>query len=675
MDPFAASRLLWTNPTPHATRVEALRIFINKKRNLKLQDYFDLHRYSVSDYTFWLDLWDFLDIISSSPPSQVLAEGYIKEVPRWFPGARLNYAENLLWRNDDALAITESNEYGRTSSVTFNELRERVRAVAAALKANGVRVGDRVAAIIANNITAIVIALATASVGAIFSSTATDMGIQGVLDRYRQIQPRFIFSETEVVYAGKEINLVPKITEIVKDLTSKGLEHVILLPSLKDKKEVPSSVLNAVPRSSTLSQFLMTGDGRPLSFEQLPFDHPLYILYSSGTTGAPKCIVHSAGGVLMQTKKDVGVHFDLKPDDVYFQYTTTAWMMWPFMLVGLSCGARLVVYDGSPFYPDVKSFLQFVHDQGVTTFGTSPRFLSEVKGKGIKPLLDIGPFSKLRTIASTGAVLTPPMFEWVHEAFGERIFIASSSGGTDICAAFVSAVPALPVYSGEIQGKSLGMKVEIFDPSGANIEHTGTPGELVCTRPHPSLPVKFWGDDPRGTKFLKAYYETYPSAWRQGDFIALNPKTKGLVIYGRSDGVLNPSGVRFGSSEIYTVLERFSALIDDSICVGQRRPVDADERVLLFIVMRPGHVLDRGLELQIREAIRGALSARHVPAYIFQVETIPYTVNGKKIEIAVKQIVSGSKVKPSGTVANPESLDLYYKYQEIEKWAQPKAKL
>ncbi|GBE80624.1 Malonamoyl-CoA synthetase vrtB [Sparassis crispa] len=665
MDQFAQSRIIWRPANPARTTVEAFRRAINLKHGLNLRDFYDLYKYSVGDYTFWLDLWQYVGIVYSVPPAKILEEGRMKEIPIWFPGARLNYAENLLQFNDDGIACTAAKETGEVSHYSYRQLREMVKEMAAAMRVNGLVAGDRVAAIVTNSIYAVVLALAAASIGAIFSSTATDMGTQGILDRYRQIQPKFIFSETEVIYVGKTIDLLPRITEVSRDLISRGLQRVILLPSVKSGKEVDAVQTASVPNSLTLSAFLSTGDGRPLVFEQLPFGQPLYILYSSGTSGPPKCIVHSAGGVLLQVKKEQAITYGMNRDDVYFQYTTTGWMMWPFMLNGLSCGCRVILYDGSPFYPDVRDFLKFISVQGVTFLGTSPRFLSEVQGRGILPC-KLANFDSIRIIASTGAVLTAPTFEWTQQAFNPDIHLMSVSGGTDICSSFVSSSRTLPVYAGEIQAKTLGMKVEIFDVHGRNIEDTGVAGELVCTRPHPSLPICFWGDE-SGEKLRNAYFEMYPGVWRQGDFIIKNPKTQGLMILGRSDGVLNPSGVRFGSAEIYSVMEQFTNTVDDSLCIGQQRREDPHERVLLFLKMRPGHAFTESLVDRIRAAIRKALSPRHVPAYIFEIEDIPYTVNGKKIEIAVKQIVSGSNLKPSGTVVNPESLQLYYKYREVEK--------
>ncbi|KAK7005906.1 AMP-binding domain-containing protein [Favolaschia claudopus] len=661
---FEDSKPIWKPANPSFTAVERFRRSINSKHGLHLKDYHDLHRYSVESYTFWLDLWEFLGIISSVPPKKVFEEGYIPEVPRWFPEARLNYAENLLSRRDDGICCTASGESGVVRHISWRELNEMVRQMARALRHHGLEKGDRVAAIINNTPTAIVICLAVASIGGIYSSTATDMGTQGLLDRYRQIKPKFVFAETEVQYAGKVINLVSKISDVVRDLQSHGLQHAIVLPSLVSGKEF------AVPGSSSLARFLSADDGGALTFEQLPFGQPLYILYSSGTSGPPKCIVHSAGGVLMQGKKECHLNLGMGPGDTYFQYTTTGWMMWTFVMAVLANGARTIVYDGSPFYPDVRTYLKFVSDQNCSGLGTSPRFLAEIQGQGIHPR-EIASFEALKTLMVTGAVLTSPLFKWAQSAFGERVHVISTSGGTDICTGFVAGCPSLPVYPGEIQVKSLGMKVEVFDAEGNNIEHTGVAGELVCTRPHISLPVKFWGDE-SGAKFRDTYYSTYPGVWRQGDFIVVNPKTKGILVLGRSDGVLNPSGVRFGSGEIYNVLEQFTKEVDDYLCVGQRRPQDKDERVLLFLKMRNGKKLENRLVEQIKAAIRKALSARHVPSFIFQVEDIPYTVNGKRIEIAVKQIVSGSNLKPSGTVANPESLQLYYKYRDLETTAKPK---
>ncbi|TDL24283.1 acetoacetyl-CoA synthetase [Rickenella mellea] len=669
---FHNSKLLWKPQNPSSTRVEALRRAINHKHNLNLKDYHDLYQYSIDNYGFWIDLAQFLGITFSVSPSRakIIEPGRLDVLPTWFPGARLNFAEILLSRNHDGIAVTSARETGTVAHFSWKELRERVRKTAAAMRRNGLKVGDRVAAVITNSIDAVVIALATASAGAIFSSTATDMGVQGILDRYRQITPKFIFAETEVVYAGKAIDLIPKVREVAKDLISRQLERVILLPSSK----TGGLPRHDVPQSISFDEFLGNddADGGELRFEQLPFNHPLFILYSSGTSGPPKCIVHSAGGVLLQCMKDGGIGFGFTPDDTYFQYTTTGWMMWTAMINALAAGTRIIAYDGSPFHPDLKTFLKFVSDERVSVLGVGPRFLTEIQGQGINPL-ELAPFESLRIVFSTGAVLTPHMFEFVQKAFGD-VHIASGSGGTDICAAFVSQVPTLPVYTGEIQGKALGMKVEVFDPDGRNIEHTGEAGELVCTRPHPSLPLGFWGDDD-GSKLLNAYFSFYPGIWRQGDFMAVNPRTKGILILGRSDGVLNPSGVRFGSGEIYGVMERFSKYIDDSLCIGQRRPEDKDERVLLFVKMRPSFSIAPSLEGEIRKAIRETLSARHVPAYIFEVEDIPYTVNNKKVEIAVKQIVSGATIKPSGTVANPESLKLYYKYRDLGAKVQEKSKL
>jgi len=565
-------------------------------------------------------------------------------------------------------------EHGPARHFSSKELREMVRKMRNAMLANGLTVGDRVAAIATNSVETLVIMLAATSIGAIYSSTATDMGVNGILDRYRQIRPKLVFSETDIIYAGKRLDVMPKVRQVAGELSNFGLQQVILLPSTVTGLDAPIDNLSAV----TLSNFLMMGDPtRPLQFEQLPFMHPLFILYSSGTTGPPKCIVHTAGGVLLQGQRDYIFQLDVHWGDTYFQYTTCAWMMWNAFVVCLSLGARILMYDGSPFHPSTGDFLGMIDKEGVTHLGTSPRYVSELQGRKIR-IQDYGKFESLRVAMVTGAVLTPPSYLWCAKEFPKHTHVLAGSGGTDICSSFISSSTALDGYAGEMQVKSLGMKVEVFDPDGKNIEHTGEPGELVCTRAHPSQPLCFWGDD-SGEKLRDAYFSKYPGVWTQGDFMVVNPLTKGIYILGRSDGVLNPGGVRFGSGEIYTVMEQFGDVVDDSIVIGQRRPQDVDERVLLFLKIRDGKSCTEDLKLRIRSAIRTALSARHVPSFIFEVPEIPYTVNNKKIEIAVKQIVSGSKIKPSGTVANPESLQHYYQYQNIEDLVKstgnPRAKL
>ncbi|THH30313.1 hypothetical protein EUX98_g3891 [Antrodiella citrinella] len=671
-DLFEHSKVIWKPLQPQLTPVEDFRRIINHKRGLKLKDYHDLHRYSVEDYGFWEDLWAYIGIIYSVPPEKVLTEGRFKEIPIWFPGARLNYAENMLCHDGDAIAVTAARETGHISHYSFRQLRRMVANMAAAMRVHGLQVGDRVAAVVTNHISALVIALAAASIGAMYSGTAPDMGTKGILDRYTQIKPKLYFAETEVFYAGKTTNLLDRVAEVAQTLSTMGLHKVILLPSAKTNKDLSIPGNLKIPNSMTLSAFLATGDDRPLTYEQLPFSHPFFILFSSGTTGPPKCIVHTAGGVFMQGKKDSLLIYQHTRNDTHFQYTTCGWMMWNTMIINISSGTRIICYDGSPFHPDVRTFMRFISDQRVTFFGTSPRWLSEIRGQEINPL-EVARFESLRNMFVTGAVLTPPMFEWTQQVFGS-IHLISGSGGTDICSGFVSGAPSLPVYAGELQAKCLGMKVQVFDENGKNIEDTGEPGELVCVRPHPSLPLGFWGDD-NGEKLRASYFEMFPGIWRQGDFIAKNPKTQGFMFLGRSDGVLNPSGVRMGSGEIYSALESFSSELEDTLCVAQRRPQDKDERVLLFLKMRAPHKFNDELVERIRKAIREARSPRHVPSFIFPIDEIPYTVNGKKIEIAVKQIVSGSTLKPSGTVANPESLQLYYKFRDLEALVDSRGRL
>ncbi|KIK67456.1 hypothetical protein GYMLUDRAFT_238739 [Collybiopsis luxurians FD-317 M1] len=665
------SQLIWRPHDAAFTSVEIFRREINRRHNLSLNDYFDLHEYSVNNYTFYTDLWQYLGVVYSEPPTQVVAQGKSPFQLSWFPGARLNYAENLLQYDGDRIACSAITENHVVKDFSYRQLRSMVAEMAAAMRVHGLAVGDRVAAVVSNSISAIVLALATASIGAIYTSTAPDMGAKGILDRYRQIQPKLLFIETELFYAGKTVDVTAKAKEVIASLNEVGLKLGILLPSrVSGRACTPLSV------SNRLKNFLSSGDSRPLSFEQLPFQHPLVILYSSGTTGMPKCIVHSAGGILLQVKKELSFFYHIGPQDTFFQFTTTGWMMWMLLIGGLSLGSRIVLYDGSPFHPSIPKFFRMIDDLNVSVLGLSPRFLAEVHGQGIEPSR-IASFESLHSVALGGAIVSPPIHQWSQKAFGKSTRVCVAMGGTDICSAFLVSVPSVPMYAGEISAYALGIKVEVFDESGNSITGTGKTGEMVCTRPHPTVPLFFWGDE-SGDKFHKAYFDRFPGVWRQGDLMMVNPNTRGIMVLGRSDGVLNPKGVRFGTGEIYSILEdtpKINAVVEESICVGQRRPQDSDERVLLFVKMRPGKVFSQRLVKDIKAIIRNGLSARHVPEYIFQVDSIPVTVNAKKIEIAVKQIVSGSQTKPSGTVANPDSLLQFYKYQRIEDFQRSKSKL
>ncbi|KAF7321978.1 Acetoacetyl-CoA synthetase [Mycena kentingensis (nom. inval.)] len=663
---FAESTHLWAPIQPRATSIDRFRLFVNQKHGLNLKDFHDLHKYSIERYEFWADLWDFLGIISSVSyddkarrrPIVILAltirkiiiPGKLPTVPIWFPNARLNYAENLLNRRDDSVAVIAGSEPRRLPSgafkfprveYTYKQLHALVRQMASALRAHGVVEGDRVACVLNHTIHPIIVALAATSIGAIFSVTGADMGVNAILDRYKQIRPKVLFIETEVVYNGVTNSLVSKAAEVLRTLKDYGLEVGVVMPSLATGKTIK------VENSISLADFLAKDTGSALIFAQLPFSHPVFIMFSSGTS-------------------ELRLHFDLRSDDVCFQYTSPSWMVWNVMLMNIGNGAKHVLYDGSPFYPDMRALLRFADETGTTLFGTSPRFLSELRGQGIDPY-SIGAFQALRTISSTGAVLTPIMFEWTQKAFGAHVYILSCCGGTDIMSAFVTGSPTVDVYAGETSVKSLGMDVRVFDDDGKDISETGMPGEMVCARPHPSLPLYLWGDNEKGDKYTKTYYDMYPGIWRQGDLIVMNPATRGYKILGRSDGVLNPSGVRFGAAELYSVLEPlFATLIADAIAVSQRRPgIDEDERVILFVKMRTAGGLTDAAVKEMKDIVRRGLSARHVPEYIVEVEDIPYTATGKRIEIAVKDIVSGSNKQPSGTAVNPESLQLYYKYREL----------
>ncbi|TVY88315.1 Acetoacetyl-CoA synthetase, partial [Lachnellula willkommii] len=641
---------LW-QPNPTAIGRTPITKFIksvNSKRNLHLSTYAELYAWSVGTDTFqdfWTEAYLFFGLSpegENEHPGPALADNRTSlfPPPTFFPHARLNIAEYMLrnGKNDEIAVHFVREGVAGVERVSWAKLRERTRAMRDAMVSRGVRAGDVVAAVISNSVDAMVIALAALSVGAIWSSSSCDLGTSAIVERFGQVKPKIVFADDGYIYGGKLIILQDRIKEWSHRLVGGNLVAVVVVPYCGLDVSTDS-----IYCGETLDGFLARGTGRQLAFSYLPFQHPAFILFSSGTTGAPKCIVHSAGGVLLKVKTDSVLQHDMRDSDIAFQYTTTAWVMWVLNFVNICSVKSLLLYDGSPFHPTPGVLLKLAEDIGVSIFGTSPRYLAEIRARGIVPRNSFN-LKGLRIVTSTGAALSADMYNWFYETgFPPHIQLVSMSGGTDIAGSFVGGSPLLPVYAGEIQAKALGMAVEIFDPAqdeGVPVKLPGLPGELVCTRPFPSQPLEFFGVGGH-ERYRASYFERFgDTVWCQGDFIQAQEDTQGLIMLGRSDGVLNPSGVRFGSSEIYAVTEAFPE-IEDSICVGQRRKSDVDERVLLFVKMKTGQVFTADLATRINLAIRQRYSSRHVPKYVFEVADIPYTVNGKKCEINIKQIVSG----------------------------------
>ena len=640
---------LWTpsQASIDAANMTRFMVQVNRNQNLSINDYDSLYQWSLDEKEqFWSELWDFCGIIGSKG-ERILVGAEQIESAQWFPDARLNFAENLLRRQDDETAIFFRAENQIEYSLSYRELYQQVASVAAWLKAQGLQAGDRVAAYLPNMPEAVVAMLAATSLGAVWTSTSPDFGEDSVIDRFGQTEPRFLFTADGYFYNGKKHPLAEKIRTIRANLPS--LEQVVQInlagfgiqEGVIDWRDIianPVDNIDFVPRQ---------------------FNDPLYILYSSGTTGKPKCITHKVGGTLIQIFKEQKLHCDVQPGDRVFFFTTLGWMMWNWLVNVLACEAALVLYDGSPFYPDGDVLWRYADEVDMTLFGTSAKYIDALKNAKSQPMNQFD-LSAMRMLCSTGSVLAPESFDYVYQDIKQDICLASMSGGTDIASCFALGSPILPVYRGEIQCRGLGMAVEVFDDDGHPLQ--GDKGELVCTQTFPSQPVFFWGDD-SGEKYHNAYFARFDNAWHHGDYIRLT-EHNGIIIYGRSDATLNPGGVRIGTAEIYRHVEQIEE-VAESIVIGQ--DWDDDVRVVLFVVLQPGLDLDEALLAEIRKTVRVKCSPRHVPAKVIQIAEIPRTKSGKIVELAVRDVIHDREVKNVHSLANPEALALYRNLPQLQE--------
>ncbi|QTA86898.1 acetoacetate--CoA ligase [Desulfonema magnum] len=648
-------KLLWQPSEERINRTNMYRFMniINEKYGKNFTEYSAFYQWSVENIPdFWASLWDFAEVKASKSYDEVIDDVTKMPGAKWFSGARLNFAENLLRYRDDQTALIFKGEEQVSRKITYAELYDEVAKVAKSLRDMGVKAGDRIVGFMPNMPETIIAMLAATSIGATWSSCSPDFGVKGVLDRFGQIKPKVLFTANGYSFKGKNLDCLERISNILKEISS--VEKVVVVPYTEQNADISS-----VPHAVHYEDFKSSESGLEIEFEQLPFDHPLYIMYSSGTTGLPKCMVQSAGGILIHQLKELILHTDLKREDTIFYFTTCGWMMWNWLTSSLGVGATLVLFDGNPFHPEPGALWKMAQDEKITVFGTSAGYLAALQNAGVKPGKEYD-LTPLRALLSTGSPLSIEGFEFVYEEIKKDLQLASISGGTDLNGCFALGNPIGPVYAGELQCRGLAMKVEAFDDNGKPV--TGQQGELVCSAPFPSMPIYFW-DDPEGKKYHSAYFDVYPNIWRHGDYIEVNDHG-GVTIYGRSDATLNPGGVRIGTAEIYRQVEQLEE-IEDSLVVGQSWKNDV--RVILFVKMAQGKALTEELMNKIRQTIRVNASPRHVPAKILDVPDILYTLNMKKVELAVKKVIEGKPVLNKDALKNPEILDYYASIKELQE--------